>query len=136
MDVKEVGTDITRFLAGILGVAAGQIVMGIVPSTKIDLVDKILPGAIGITGAVLVAGKFKDPHAKAASMGLGIAGTAKLVNNFTAGKSGILEKVHAATTLPEVNLKGFRGLGQAETMFLAAAPERVALPQARELFVS
>jgi hypothetical protein len=130
MDLKEVGTDISKFAAGIAGVAVGQIVMGLIPSINNPTVDKILPGAAGIVGALLVASKVKDPYVKAGAFGLGIAGTSKIVNNFTAGSSNaLLQKVNKATQLPEVSLKGFRGLGAAD--FLAAlppSPETVAVP--------
>lgn len=114
--VKEVGSDITKFLAGLLGVSVGQLVISFVPSTKVDILDKILPGAVNIGGAVLVATQFKDPHAKMAAMGLGISGTASLVNKFTAGSTNtIVQKINQATALPTISLngvRGFRGFGQ------------------------
>ncbi len=111
MDVKEVGNDITKFLAGLAGVAVGQVVMGLIPSTKIDIADKLLPGAVGLAGATLLALKSKNPHLKAGAFGLGIAGSANIVNKFTAGKSGILAKVNQATALPTATLAGFGNYG-------------------------
>lgn len=126
MNVKSVSSDITKYLSTIAGMAVGQIVMGFVPSTKNAMIDKVLPGAIGLTASVVLASKSSDPHVKAGALGIGIAGTAKIVNNFTLGKTGILAKINMATSLPEVSLDGLRGLG--DVNLLNAAPAPRALP--------
>ena len=115
MEVKEVTNDITKFLAGLVGVGVGQLAMSFIPSTKIELADKLLPGAVGLAGAAILAAKSKNAYAKSAAFGLGIAGTANIINKFTAGKSGILAKVNQATALPTASLKGF-GYGAAQVM--------------------
>jgi hypothetical protein len=128
MNVNEVGKDISHFGVNILGVAVGQVLMGLIPSTGNPAVDKFLPGALGLAGAILITSKAKDQYAKEAAKGLGIAGTANLIHKLTAGKTGILAKVNQATNLPQVNLNGFhgfRGLGEAAAM--------LQLPQATEV---
>ena len=119
--IKEVGSDITKFLAGLLGVGVGQVVMSFVPRTNIAIADKLLPGAVSLAGAAVVASKFKDAHSKAGAFGMGIAGTANILNKFTEGKTGILAKVNQATALPTPSINGFRGFGNVDATLLGLA---------------
>lgn len=109
MDLKELGEDGLKFLAGLLGVATGQVLASLVPSTGQPLVDKILPGGVNLAVAIAAALKMKDPYVKAGAFGMGISGTAQVINKFTEGKTGILDKVNKATALPTPSLNGFRG---------------------------
>lgn len=135
--IKEVGSDITKFLAALVGVGVGQVIVSVVPSTKIDLVDKVLPGAINIGGGILVATQFKDPHAKMVAVGLGTSGAASIVNKFTAGSTNkIVQKINQATQLPTVSLSGFggfRGLGQTDRTLLGLGDIDPTQTQARAL---
>lgn len=78
--VKTVST-LGKFGSGAAGLALGTLVMRNVPAVGPPMVAKFLPGVVGVALATWLGIKAKSEYAKAAGLGLGVAGFVNILFN-------------------------------------------------------
>ena len=116
LDVKKVGSNAAKFGSAAAGLVAGSILMKQVPKTNIafggGIIDKILPGVLGMLVAYLVGTKVSDDRAKAACLGLGLAGFADLTKKAVGDKlpSFLNDSLPALSGVPMQGVP-FQGFG-------------------------
>ena len=101
--VKKTTSTLGLFVSVLGGVIFGRFVANKIPGFGPVWVQKLAPGGI-VSGLSIPALMFaKNPYAKAALMGTGSAGTADIVNRFTAGSENkLLMTINKATTAQQL----------------------------------
>lgn len=103
--VKQAGSNLAKYGSTAAGLVLGSMIMKKIPAFGPPIVQKLLPGTVGMVLAVVLGKKFSNEHVKAAALGLGLAGFVDVLSKLTAGQTGVLATVNSA--LPTLN-----GLGR------------------------
>lgn len=91
--VKKVGSTIGKFGSAAAGLGLGTFVMSKVPSFGPPIVQKLLPGLVGMSLAYVIGKKSKSEYAQSAALGLGLAGFANVLRNTVALPSFVSENL-------------------------------------------
>lgn len=103
--VKTAGSNLAKFGSAAGGLVIGSMVMRRIPAFGPPIVQKLLPGTIGMVLAYLLAKKFSNEYVKNAAMGLGLAGFVDVVKKFTEGKAGLFATINSS--LPALSGIGY-----------------------------
>jgi hypothetical protein len=103
--VKTAGSNLAKFGSAAGGLVVGSMLMKRVPAFGPPIVQKLLPGSVGMILAYFLAKKFGNEYVKNAAMGLGLAGFVDVVKKFTDGKTGLLATVNQS--LPALSGLGY-----------------------------
>jgi len=103
--VKTAGSNLAKFGSAAGGLVLGSMVMKRIPTFGPPIVQKLLPGVIGMVLAYLLNAKVNNAYVKNAALGLGLAGFVDVVKKFTDGQTGALATVNAA--LPALSGLGY-----------------------------
>lgn len=88
--VKTAGSNLAKFGSAAGGLVVGSLVMKRIPAFGPPIVQKLLPGVIGMVLAYLLNSKFNNAYVKNAALGLGLAGFVDVVKKFTDGSTNSL----------------------------------------------
>jgi hypothetical protein len=81
--VKKAASTAGKFGSAAAGLAAGTLVMSKLPAVGPPIVQKALPGLVGMGLAYIIGKKSDNDYIKSAAVGLGLAGFVNLLkNNF------------------------------------------------------
>lgn len=103
--VKTAGSNLAKFGSAAGGLVVGSLVMKRIPTFGPPIVQKLLPGVIGMVLAYLLNAKFNNAYVKNAALGLGLAGFVDVVKKFTDGQTGIFATVNQS--LPSLSGLGY-----------------------------
>jgi len=88
--VKTAGSNLAKFGSAAGGLVLGSLVMKRIPAFGPPIVQKLLPGVIGMVLAYLLNAKINNAYVKNAALGLGLAGFVDVVKKFTDGSTNSL----------------------------------------------